>query len=63
MAGLKVCTIDQIALSLLVEALALNGGASGIMIGGYLTTAGRGTDRDMQMLKDLDRPRSVPNLD
>ena len=46
-----------------LQALALNGGASGIMIGGYLTTAGRGTDRDMQMLKDLDRPRSVPNLD
>ena len=43
--------------------MALNGGASGIMIGGYLTTAGRGTDRDMQMLKDLGRPRSVPNLD
>ena len=33
------------------------------MIGGYLTTAGRGTDRDMQMLKVLDRPRSMPNLD
>lgn len=46
-----------------LQALALNGGASGIMIGGYLTTAGRGTDRDMQMLKDLDRPRSMPNLD
>ena len=46
-----------------LQSLALNGGASGIMIGGYLTTAGRGTDRDMQMLKDLGRPRSVPNLD
>ena len=43
-----------------LQALALNGG---IMIGGYLTTVGRGTDRDMQMLKDLDRPRSMPNLD
>lgn len=45
-----------------LQALALNGGASGIMIGGYLTTAGRGTERDMQMLRDLERPRSVPRL-
>ncbi len=46
-----------------LQALALNGGASGIMIGGYLTTAGRGTERDIQMLKDLGRPRSLPVLD
>ena len=46
-----------------LQALALNGGANGIMIGGYLTTAGRGTDRDIQMLKDMGRPRSMPNLD
>lgn len=46
-----------------LQAMALNGGASGIMIGGYLTTAGRGTERDMQMLKDLGRPCSKPNLD
>ena len=46
-----------------LQSMALNGGASGIMIGGYLTTAGRGTDRDMQMLKDLGRPRSTPKLD
>ena len=46
-----------------LQSMALNGGASGIMIGGYLTTAGRGTERDMQMLKDLGRPRSMPNLD
>lgn len=45
-----------------LQALALNGGANGIMIGGYLTTAGRGTERDMQMLRDLDRPRSQPCL-
>lgn len=45
-----------------LQALALNGGASGIMIGGYLTTAGRGTERDIQMLKDLGRPRSLPVL-
>lgn len=42
-----------------LQALALNGGASGIMIGGYLTTEGRGTQRDMEMLRDLARPRSV----
>lgn len=46
-----------------LQSMALSGGASGIMIGGYLTTAGRGTERDMQMLKDLDRPRSQPQLD
>lgn len=45
-----------------LQALALNGGASGIMIGGYLTTAGRGTAKDMQMLKDLGRKRSKPQL-
>lgn len=45
-----------------LQALALNGGASGIMIGGYLTTVGRGTDRDMQMIKDLGRTKSLPNL-
>ena len=46
-----------------LQALALNGGASGIMIGGYLTTAGRGTEKDMQLLKDLKRERSTPVLD
>ena len=45
-----------------LQALALNGGASGIMIGGYLTTAGRGTEREMPMLKDLGRGRSLPSL-
>lgn len=46
-----------------LQAMALNGGASGIMIGGYLTTGGRATERDMQMLEDLGRERSKPNLD
>lgn len=46
-----------------LQAMALNGGASGIMIGGYLTTGGRATERDMQMLKDLGRERFKPNLD
>lgn len=45
-----------------LQALALNGGASGIMIGGYLTTAGRGTEKDLQMLSDLGRKRSELNL-
>lgn len=45
-----------------LQALALNGGASGIMIGGYLTTAGRGTEKDLQMLSDLGRKCSKPNL-
>ncbi len=45
-----------------LQALALNGGASGIMIGGYLTTAGRGTEKDLRMLSDLGRKRSKPNL-
>ena len=46
-----------------LQALALNGGASGIMIGGYLTTAGRGTEKDLQMLRDLGRGRAEPQLD
>lgn len=45
-----------------LQSMALNGGASGIMIGGYLTTGGRATERDMQMLEDLGRERSKPNL-
>lgn len=45
-----------------LQALALNGGASGIMIGGYLTTAGRGTEKDLQMLKDLGRTRAEAQL-
>lgn len=45
-----------------LQALALNGGASGIMIGGYLTTAGRGTEKDLQMLKDLGRTRTEAQL-
>lgn len=45
-----------------LQVLALNGGASGIMIGGYLTTAGRGTEKDLQMLKDLGRTRAEAQL-
>ena len=45
-----------------LQALALNGGLNGIMIGGYLTTGGRSTDADKQMIKDLGRKVTVPVL-
>lgn len=45
-----------------LQALALNGGLNGIMIGGYLTTGGRSTEADKQMLKDLGRTVTVPAL-
>ena len=35
-----------------MQATALMAGADGIIIGGYLTTAGQPVDADMQMLKD-----------
>ncbi len=44
-----------------LQALALNGGLNGIMIGGYLTTGGQDPKEDRQMLSDLERPiASVP---
>ena len=44
-----------------LQALALNGGLNGIMIGGYLTTGGQDPKEDRQMLADLERPiASVP---
>ncbi len=43
-----------------VQALALTGGASGLMIGGYLTIAGHAPARDMQLLEDLGRARTLP---
>lgn len=44
-----------------LQALALNGGLNGIMIGGYLTTDGRDPKEDLQMLTDMERPiASVP---
>lgn len=45
-----------------LQALALNGGLNGIMIGGYLTTGGRSTDADKQLLSDLGRTVAVPAL-
>lgn len=43
-----------------LQALALNGGLNGIMVGGYLTTGGRSTEADKQMIKDLGRTVTVP---
>ena len=45
-----------------LQALALMGGMNGIMIGGYLTTGGRNTNVDKQLLEDLARPRTAPCL-
>lgn len=45
-----------------LQALALNGGASGIMIGGYLTTGGRAPEKDLQMLQDMGRGRTSVNV-
>lgn len=45
-----------------LQALALNGGLNGIMVGGYLTTGGRSTDADKQMIKDLGRTVTKPVL-
>ncbi|MCD8198999.1 MAG: biotin synthase BioB [Phascolarctobacterium sp.] len=45
-----------------LQAMALAGGANGILIGGYLTTAGQGTEKDIRMLTDLKRPRALPEL-
>ncbi len=45
-----------------LQALALNGGMNGIMVGGYLTTGGRRPEEDKTMLKDLGRPASKPQI-
>ena len=37
-----------------LQAYALKGGLNGIMVGGYLTTAGRSPMDDLQMIKDLE---------
>ncbi|MBP2666964.1 MAG: bioB [Firmicutes bacterium] len=36
-----------------LQSMALFGGANGMLVGGYLTTAGRGTELDHQMIDDL----------
>ena len=38
-----------------LQAMAINGGLNGMMVGGYLTTGGRRPEEDSQMLKDLGR--------
>lgn len=45
-----------------LQALALNGGLNGIMVGGYLTTGGRSTEADKQMIRDLGRTVTAPVL-
>ena len=45
-----------------LQALALNGGMNGIMVGGYLTTGGRRPEDDKTMLKDLGRPKTKPQM-
>ncbi len=45
-----------------LQALALNGGMNGIMVGGYLTTGGRRPEDDKTMLKDLARPLTKPQM-
>ena len=45
-----------------LQCLALNGGLNGIMIGGYLTTEGRATEKDQVMIKDLGRTLTQPQL-
>ncbi|MHC1717375.1 MAG: biotin synthase BioB [Acidaminococcaceae bacterium] len=45
-----------------LQALALNGGMNGIMVGGYLTTGGRRPEDDKTMLKDLGRPQTKPQI-
>jgi biotin synthase len=36
-----------------LQAMAFMAGANGMIIGGYLTTAGRSVDKDLEMIKDL----------
>ncbi len=45
-----------------LQAMALAGGANGMLIGGYLTTAGQGMQKDIRMLADLKRPLALPEL-
>ena len=45
-----------------LQALALNGGMNGIMVGGYLTTGGRRPEDDKVMLEDLGRPATKAQI-
>ncbi len=45
-----------------LQAYALTGGLNGIMVGGYLTTAGRDPKEDIRMTEDLGRTFTTPQL-
>ncbi len=45
-----------------LQAYALTGGLNGIMVGGYLTTAGRDPKEDLRMTEDLGRTFTTPQL-
>ncbi len=45
-----------------MQAYALTGGLNGLMIGGYLTTDGNAVSVDMQMLHDLGRRPTQPQI-
>lgn len=45
-----------------LQAYALTGGLNGIMVGGYLTTAGRDPQEDIRMTEDLGRSFTTPQL-
>lgn len=45
-----------------LQALAINGGLNGIMVGGYLTTGGRNPVLDKQMIADLGRTFTTPKI-
>lgn len=45
-----------------LQSMALAGGLNGIMVGGYLTTAGRDPREDIRMTEDLGRTRTMPAM-
>jgi len=45
-----------------LQAFSLSGGLNGIMVGNYLTTAGRSPEEDLQMIKDLNLGRTTAQL-
>ena len=44
-----------------LQAMAMQAGANGLIIGNYLTTMGRNPAQDIQMLKDLGFDAAAPN--
>ena len=45
-----------------LQSYALHSGLNGLMVGGYLTTAGRSPQDDLQMIKDLALTRTAVQL-